>query len=103
VPGTNDSYTERLAGITFRTFCEADCVPAQGTYISHFTELGCTGTESYYLPYDGNAFQCRTWDGRGKCGTIQRTVTNRSYRYNGQCYDARPSGNPLDNFVTVYR
>jgi len=83
---------------------EATCVPAQGTYISHFTGPDCDGTESYYLPYDGYAYQCRTGDGQGQCGTIRRTVTNRSYRYNGTCYaDAWPSGNTLSDFVTVYR
>jgi PKD repeat protein len=82
---------------------EASCVPVQGTYISHFTGAGCTGTESYYLPYDGFAYSCRTWNGTGECGTIRRTVTNRSYRYNGKCYDAWPSGNTLTDFVTVYR
>ncbi len=82
---------------------EASCVPVQGTYISHFTGAGCTGTESYYLPYDGYGYSCRTWNGTGQCGTIHRTVTNRSYRYNGTCYDAWPSGNTLSDFVTVYR
>jgi len=83
---------------------EASCVPAQGAYISHFSGPGCTGTEFYYLPYDGYAYQCRTWDGGGECGTIQRTITNRSYIYNGTCYeDAWPSGNSLSQFVTVYR
>lgn len=82
---------------------EASCVPAQAAYISHFTGAGCTGTESYYLPYDGYAYQCRPWNGTGQCGTIHRTVTNRSYRYNGSCYDAWPSGNTLNDFVTVYR
>src|SRR3954447_2279418 len=32
------------------------CVPAQGAYISHFSGPNCTGTESYYLPYDNNAY-----------------------------------------------
>jgi PKD repeat protein len=82
---------------------EASCVPAQGAYISHFTGSNCTGTESYYLPYDNYGYQCRPWDGSGNCGTIHRTVTNRSYKYNGQCYNAWPSGNTLSDFVTVYR
>lgn len=82
---------------------EATCVPAQGAYISHFTGPGCTGTESYYLPYDGFAYSCRTWDGNGQCGTVQRVVTNTSYKYQGQCFDAWPGGNQLSNFVTVYR
>jgi hypothetical protein len=82
---------------------EATCVPAQAAYISHFTSAGCTGTESYYLPYDGFSFSCRTWDGNGECGTVQRTVTNISYKYNGACYDAWPGGNTLSSFVTVYR
>ena len=86
-----------------QTCGEASCVPPQGAYISHFTGPGCTGTESYYLPYDGYAYNCRPWDGGGQCGTIQRTVTNISYRYNGNCYDAWPSGNTLSQFVTVYR
>ena len=82
---------------------EGTCVPAQSAYISHFTGAGCTGTESYYLPYDGYTYQCRPWNGRGRCGTVPRTVTNRSYLHNGTCYDAWPSGNPLNDFVTVYR
>ena len=83
---------------------EASCVPAQSSYISHFTGLGCTGTESYYLPYDGYAYQCRPWNGQGQCGTIRRTVTNRSYRdTTGTCRDAWTSGNTLSDFVTVYR
>lgn len=82
---------------------EAGCVQAQGTYVSHFSAPGCTGTESYYLPYDGYGYQCRSWTGTGQCGTIQRTVTNYSYRYNGTCYDAWPSGNTLNQFVTIYR
>ena len=82
---------------------EASCVPVQGAYISHFTGPGCTGTESYYLPYDGYAYQCRTWDGGGSCGTIRQTVTNRSYAMNGTCVDAWPSGNTLADFVSVYR
>ncbi|HYH47149.1 MAG TPA: CARDB domain-containing protein, partial [Thermoanaerobaculia bacterium] len=82
---------------------EASCVPVQGTYISHFTGAGCTGTESYYLPYDSFGYSCRTWNGTGQCGTIQRTVTNRSYRHNGTCFDAWPSGNTLSQFVTIYR
>src|SRR4029078_8168617 len=57
---------------------EASCVPNQGAYISHYTGAGCTGTESYYLPYDGYAYQCRTWDGAGQFGTMQRTGTNSS-------------------------
>jgi archaellum component FlaF (FlaF/FlaG flagellin family) len=83
---------------------EATCVPVQGMYVSHFSGPGCTGTESYYLPYDGYAYSCRTWDGTGQCGTIHRTVTNTSYRYNGgPCQDAWPGGNTLSDFVTVYR
>lgn len=82
---------------------EASCIPPQGAYFSHFTGPGCTGTESYYLPYDGYGYQCRTWDGNGQCGTVQRTVTNRSARHNGVCYDSWPSGNTLSQFVTVYR
>jgi hypothetical protein len=89
---------------TASTGCgEASCVPAQAAYISHFTGPGCTGTESYYTPYDGFSFSCRTWDGNGRCGSIHRTVTNVSYKYNGVCTDAWPGGNTLSDFVTVYR
>jgi phosphatidylserine/phosphatidylglycerophosphate/cardiolipin synthase-like enzyme len=83
---------------------EASCVPSQGMYVSHFSAPGCTGTESYYLPYDGYAYQCRSWDGGGQCGTIQRTVTNYSARINGgACQDLWPGGNTLTQFVTIYR
>jgi Divergent InlB B-repeat domain/Putative serine esterase (DUF676) len=83
---------------------EASCVPAQAAYISHFTGSGCTGTESYYLPYDGYAYSCRPWDGKGQCGTIHRTVTNISARTaNGVCQNYWPNGNTLSDFVTVYR
>ena len=90
----------------YRSPCgEATCIPAQGPYISHFTGPDCTGTESYYLPYNGFAYDCRTWNGTGECGTIERTVTNRSYRANGSpcTVNAWPSGNTLSQFVTVYR
>jgi len=82
---------------------EASCVPVQAAYISHFSSPGCTGTESYYLPYDSFGYICRTWDGAGQCGTIQRTVTNYSYKLTDTCFDAWPSGNTLSQFVTVYR
>lgn len=83
---------------------EASCVPSQGMYVSHFSGPGCTGTESYYLPYDGYAYSCRSWDGGGQCGTIHRTVTNYSARINGgPCQDLWPAGNTLSDFVTLYR
>src|SRR3954447_20915036 len=98
--GDSEFYLRNQAA----TVCgEASCVAAQGAYISHFTGTGCSGTESYYLPYDSYGYSCRSWDGYGQCGTIHRTVTNRSYRYNGTCYDAWPSGNTLNDFVTIYR
>ncbi|HEX3125695.1 MAG TPA: Ig-like domain-containing protein [Thermoanaerobaculia bacterium] len=83
---------------------EATCVPSEGMYVSHFSGPGCTGTESYYLPYDGYRYQCRTWDGEGICGTERHTVTNYSARINGgACQDLWPSGNTLSDFVTIYR
>jgi hypothetical protein len=83
---------------------EATCVGVEGRYVSHFSAPGCGGTESYYLPYDGYRYKCRTWDGTGMCGTTQRTVTNYSARINGgACQDLWPSGNTLSQFVTVYR
>jgi hypothetical protein len=90
----------------YRTCGEASCVPAQGAYISHFTGPDCTGTESYYLPYDNSAYDCRTWDGNGECGTVEHTVSNRSYRMNGSpcTQNAWPApGNSLPHFVTIYR
>ena len=94
-----------ICGVTAATACgEASCVPAQGMYVSHFSGPACTGTESYYLPYDGYAYNCRTWNGAGQCGTIRRTVTNYSARINGgACQDLWPSGNTLSDFVTIYR
>jgi len=87
-----------------QTCGEASCNRAQAAYISHFTGSGCTGVESYYLPYDSYGYQCRSWNGGGECGTTQNTVTNRSYRdSSGTCHDAWPSGNTLSQFVTVYR
>jgi hypothetical protein len=82
---------------------EASCVPITQAYISHFTGAACTGTESYYTAYNGYDGIRRSWDGGGIAGTTLRTVTNRSYKYGGVCYDAWPSGNTLSNFVTVYR
>lgn len=73
-------------------------------YVSHFSAPGCGGSESYYLPYDGWAFSCRTWDGSStaQCGTIRRNVTNDSARINaGPCQDLWPSGNTLSDFVTI--
>ncbi|MDP9121448.1 MAG: hypothetical protein M3O15_08790 [Acidobacteriota bacterium] len=82
---------------------EASCVPSQGMYVSHFSGPGCTGTESYYLPYDGYGYSCRSWDDTGQCGTIHRTVTNYSAKINGgPCQDLWPSGNTLSDFVTIY-
>ena len=100
--------TTNVGDVTLRSSgaCgEAVCVPVQGMYVSHFSGLGCTGTESYYLPYDNFGYTCRTWDGTGgQCGTIHRTVTNYSARINGgPCQDLWPSGNTLDDFVTIYR
>jgi hypothetical protein len=97
--------SDMVNAVSGRVACgEASCPAAQGAYISHFTGAGCTGTESYYLPYDNSAYACRSWDGRGWCGTARRTVTNRSYRgTDGVCKDAWPGGNTLINFVSVYR
>lgn len=73
-------------------------------YVSHFSGPGCTGTEFYYLPYDGFRYLCRTWNGTGICGTTHRTVTTYSVRSNGgPCEEPSPSGNTLSDLVTVYR
>jgi len=82
---------------------EATCVASQGMYVSHYSAPNCGGTESYYLPYDGYAYACRSWDGSGTCGTIHRTQTNYSARINGgACQNLWPSGNTLSDFVTIY-
>jgi len=83
---------------------EASCTAVQASYISHFTGLGCTGTESYYTPYFGYDGIRRSWDGRGVVGTILRTVTNKSWKNSsGVCTNSWPNGNTLSDFVTVYR
>jgi hypothetical protein len=83
---------------------EANCAPVTAAYISHFTELGCTGAEHYYTPYFGYDGIRRSWDGNGVVGTVLRPVTNKSWRgSDGQCHDDWPWGNPLTNFVRVYR
>jgi len=94
----------RVRDVTPPVCGEASCTPVQAAYISHFTELGCTGTESYYTPYFFYDGIRRSWDGQGIVGTTLRTVTNRSWKdSNGQCHDDWPEGNTLSDFVTVYR
>lgn len=84
---------------------EAACVTTDGTYGSHFTELGCVGTESYYTPYDNYGFDCRPWSASGAvCGVTLSTVTNKSFKDAvGVCHDDWPNGNTLTKFVRVYR
>ncbi len=84
---------------------EATCVAPDGQYISHFTGLDCTGTESYYTTYDAGAYKCRPNPSAGAvCGTLLRVETNRSYRDpSGACFNAWPGGNTLGSFARVYR
>jgi len=83
---------------------EASCTPVQAAYISHFTGVGCSGTESYYTPYFFYDGIRRSWDGQGIVGTTLRTVTNRSWKgADGLCHDDWPTGNTLSDFVTIYR
>ena len=84
---------------------EAACVPVTRKEIgSHFTGPGCTGTESYYTPYNGYDGIRRSWDGKGVAGTMLRTETHRSFKSAaGVCTDNWPSGNTLSNFVRIYR
>ena len=64
----------------------------------------CTGTESYYLPYDNGAYRCRPDNADGAvCGTVHHVEINRSFLYNGVCTNAWPDGNILRDFVRVYR
>jgi hypothetical protein len=79
-------------------------IRARRAYISHFTGLGCTGTESYYTPYFYYDGIRRSWDGKGLAGTTLHRLTNRSARdRNGVCHDDWPQGNTLDDFVLIYR
>lgn len=84
---------------------EALCTPIVTADIgSHFTGPGCTGTESYYTPYNGYDGIRRSWDGHGLAGTTLRTETNISFKTpDGTCTDFWPSGNTLSDFVTIYR
>jgi len=84
---------------------EALCTPILTADIgSHFTGLGCSGTESYYTPYNGYDGIRRSWDGHGLAGVTLRTVTNTSFKTpDGTCNDLWPSGNTLSDFVTIYR
>jgi hypothetical protein len=84
---------------------EAACTQPDGTYLSHFTNAGCTGIESYYLPYENFGYKCRPWSGTGAlCGLTPSTVTNKSFKdAAGTCHDDWPAGNTLSNFVRVYR
>lgn len=89
----------------FGTGCgEASCTPVAAAYVSHFTGLDCTGTESYYTPYFNYDGVRRSWDGKGMAGTTLRTVTNRSAKNSsGVCTNSWPNGNTLSDFVTIYR
>ena len=108
VDGTCTAGSDPCPGLTCDEILgqcvEEPCVAPDGEYISHFTGLDCTGTESYYTPYAGYQYDCRPDDNDGAvCGTTLRTETNKSYRYNGVCSNAWPAGNTLGEFVRVYR
>ena len=83
---------------------EETCTPVAQPYISHFTELDCTGQEAYftgYMNYDGIK---RSWDGLGLAGTTLRTLTHKSFKDAlGVCDNAWPTGNTLPDFVRIYR
>jgi hypothetical protein len=99
-PGYNGNWATDLV-----TGCgEASCTPVTAAYVSHFTGLDCTGTESYYTPYFYYDGVRRSWDGKGQAGTTLRTVTNRSAKNSsGVCTNSWPNGNTLSDFVTIYR
>jgi hypothetical protein len=83
---------------------ESGCTLIQNAYISHFTELNCTGQEHYYTPYFSSDGIPRSWDGLGFVGVTQSTVTNKSYKdSSGNCHNDWPSGNTLSGFLTIYR
>jgi hypothetical protein len=102
---TSVAVSARFDGIPTGGDCtEETCVPSQGMYVSHFSAPGCSGTEYYYLPYDGYFYACRSWDGGGVCGATRHTASAFSARINGgACQDLWPGGNPLSDLVTVYR
>jgi hypothetical protein len=88
-----------------QTCMEGSCTSVQGAYISHFTGPDCNGEEYYYTPYFGFDGVKRSWDGKGVAGTLLRSASPQSWRYSdGTCFrNAWPTGNPLDNFVRIYR
>lgn len=84
---------------------EASCSRPEGAYISHYLGLDCTGQEGYYTLYFGTDGIKRSWDGQGCVGTAKHPASNQSWRnWAGVCDgDAWPGGNPLNDFLTVYR
>jgi hypothetical protein len=104
-PGPGQHTDDWRRGMSTSTGCgEASCTPVTAAYVSHFTGLDCTGTESYYTPYFGYDGVRRSWNGTGVAGTTLRTVTNRSAKNSsGVCTNSWPNGNTLSDFVTIYR
>lgn len=88
-----------------QTCQDSSCTIVQAAYISHFTGPDCNGEEYYYTAYFGFDGIRRSWDGKGLAGNLLRSATVQSYRSsNGVCTrNAWPTGNPLDNFVRIYR
>lgn len=83
---------------------EKSCIAVKKAYISHFTELECSGEEYYYTPYFNYDGVRRSWDGRGLAGTKLQTVTSKSYKdSSGVCYNQWPEGSTLIDFVKIYR
>lgn len=88
------------------TCLEGSCFSGDGTgYISHYTGIGCAGTEYYYTPYFFFGYHCRPWDNtNATCGAGVTTSVVRSYRdAAGNCVTAWKDGNLLANFARVYR
>lgn len=87
-----------------RVYRETSTSAVAGAYISHYTDLNCTGQESYYTPYFFYDGVRRSWDGNGTVGTILNIATNKSWRgTNGVCHNDWPSGNTLSDFLRIYR
>lgn len=95
---------DAVNSLSYNPCGESGCSYVNGAYISHYTGTNCFGTESYYLPYSNGGTARQSWDGGGRVGTIQRTVTNRSWRgTDGVCHNAWPNGSTQSGFATIYR
>ena len=86
-----------------RVYRDSTPVPVVEAMSSHFSELNCTGIESYYTPYFGDG-KGRSWDGQGTVGNVMHTLLQRSWKnQDGVCLNNWPNGTPLPKLVRIYR